>query len=140
MTLRIIMKNVQSIQRYSFRQHRFYGLWSSERPPTSVGVNKKVLTARTVFQLVVSLGSSFCIVFMGFWAGSGLNWPNFCPGPPPDSSPEPKIRFKNWFFSHQAQLKPGFEKMKIKLYIIIYYLGFQLFILRRLVMTKLVYI
>ena len=33
MKLRIITKNMQSIQRLSFPQNRFYGLWSSQRPP-----------------------------------------------------------------------------------------------------------
>ena len=31
-------KNIQSFQRYSFPQNRFYGLKSSQRPPASVGV------------------------------------------------------------------------------------------------------
>ena len=29
---------MQSIQLYSCRKNRFYGIWSSERPPASVGV------------------------------------------------------------------------------------------------------
>ena len=38
MKLRIITKNIQSIQRYSFLRNRFYGLWYSQRPPVSIGL------------------------------------------------------------------------------------------------------
>ena len=41
--LGIIGKNMQSIQQYSFLQNRFYGLWSSQRPPASVGVKRPCL-------------------------------------------------------------------------------------------------
>ena len=36
--LRIFMKNVQSVQRYSFIKYRFNGVGSLQRPPVSVGV------------------------------------------------------------------------------------------------------
>ena len=39
----IILKNLQSIQRYIFQQNRCYGIWSLERPPASVIVNRLFL-------------------------------------------------------------------------------------------------
>ena len=42
---RIMTKNMQLFQRYNFTQNRFYGVWSSPRPPASVGVKwRKKLT------------------------------------------------------------------------------------------------
>ena len=50
MKLRIMTKNMNSIQQYSFPQKRFHDLWSSQRPPASEGV------ARNIFlQIIVNL-------------------------------------------------------------------------------------
>ena len=54
MKLRIIRKNILSIQQYSFSEKRFYGLRSSQRPSDSAGVNtektkshdRSILTAK----------------------------------------------------------------------------------------------
>ena len=44
MKLRIKMKNMQFIQRYGFLKNRFYLIWSSQRPPASVGVKNLKFT------------------------------------------------------------------------------------------------
>ena len=46
MKLRRITKNMQSIQLYSLLENRFYGLWTSQRPPASV---------RVKFEMIVKL-------------------------------------------------------------------------------------
>ena len=43
MKLRIMKRNIRSIQRYSFPRNPFYCLWFSQRPPASVRVKFKLI-------------------------------------------------------------------------------------------------